>query len=107
MNAPDAPPTFVYRPGVMDEVRTFLKQMRERLRTGRLVRVWEDRLEAYDVNGDSFVIEGLGYTMPEVVEVLDALNAAYKKAAIHEPTTRPYKEFKTGRRYPWAADRVM
>ena len=32
---------------------------------------------------------------------------AYKRELIHDETDQPYKEFKTGRRYAWAADRVM
>jgi hypothetical protein len=61
----------------------------------------------FDVNGDSFEVTGLGYEQPCIVEALDSINAAYDKRQIHTPTDRPYKEFLTGRRYPWAQDRVM
>jgi hypothetical protein len=35
------------------------------------------------------------------------VNTVYNRDTIHDPIAEPYKEFKTGRRYPWAQDRVM
>jgi hypothetical protein len=72
-----------------------------------MVRVWPDRLRVYDVNGDAFEIRGLGYAQPEVIDVLDVINTAYKRESIHNPIGGEFKEFKTGRRYNWAQDRVM
>jgi hypothetical protein len=100
-------PGIAYQPGCLQEVLDFLKQMRYRYPTQRMVRVWPDRMEVFDVNHDSFAITGLGYTLADVVPVLDALNAVYKRDTVHEPTPQAYKEFKTGKRYTWAADRVM
>lgn len=85
----------------------FLKRTRTELRQLRKVRVWTDRVNVIDVNGDFFEIRGMGYLDGQVVEVLDTINAAYKKDQIHVTCDFPYKEFKTGRRYAWAADRVM
>ncbi|MDH3716787.1 MAG: hypothetical protein OES79_01575 [Planctomycetota bacterium] len=99
--------TLKYQPGGMAEVLQFLKRTRSELRQLRMVRVWPDRLQVFDVNQDFFEIQGLGYGDPDVVEALDVVAAAYKREQIHEPVEQDYKEFKTGRRYPWAADRVM
>ena len=85
----------------------FLKRTRSELRMLRFVRVWKDRLQVFDVNGDYFEITGVGYPQPEIIPLLDNINAAFKRELIHEPTDADYKEFKTGRRYAWAADRVM
>jgi hypothetical protein len=85
----------------------FLKRTRSELRMLRFVRVWKDRLQVYDVNGDCFEIAGIGYPDAEVIPLLDNVNTAFKRELIHEPTEAEYKEFKTGRRYAWAADRVM
>jgi hypothetical protein len=38
---------------------------------------------------------------------LRSINTAFDPQKIHEPTTQEYKEFDTGRRHPWAEDRVM
>ena len=77
------------------------------LRMLRFVRVWPDCFRLYDINGDCFEIRGLGFEHEDIVPVLDHVNTAYKRELIHAPTRREYKEFETGRRRPWAQDRVM
>ena len=99
--------TYDYQPGQVDAVLEFLKRTRSELRALRKVRVWPDKLQVIDVNGDYFEIRGLGYTQPDIVPVLQNVNTAFNKDTIHEPTTGEYKEFNTGRRYNWAQDRVM
>ena len=93
--------------GQVDDALAFLKRTRSELRELRMVRIWTDRLEVIDVNLDAFEILGLGYVDVEIVPVLDAVNTVYNRDSIHDFTDRPYKEFKTGRRRPWAEDRVM
>jgi hypothetical protein len=106
---PDHAPlaTHDYQPGRLDAALEFLKRTRSELRTLRKVRVYRDRLEVIDVNGDRFEVRGLGWPDADVVPILDAVNTAYKRETIHAPVDADYKEFNTGRRYAWAADRVM
>jgi hypothetical protein len=85
----------------------FLKRTRWELRSLRYARVWKDRLQVIDVNGDAFEVRGVGYPDADVVPLLRAVNAAYDPVTIHEPTDLEYKELATGRRHPWAEDRVM
>ena len=99
--------TFEFDGTNLAEALIFLKRTRSELRQMRMVRVWADRVQVLDVNHDTFEIRSLGYRNPAVCDVLDAVNTAYKRESIHEPTDEDYKEFKTGRRYPWARDRVM
>lgn len=91
----------------LDAALDFLKRTRSELRTLRKVRVWPNRVQVFDVNQDYFELRGIGYGDADVLPVLDAVNTVYKRETIHEPIDEPYKEFKTGRRYPWAQDRVM
>ena len=42
-----------------------------------------------------------------MIPILQAVNTAFKTETIHNETRKEFKEFKTGRRYAWAADRVM
>lgn len=93
--------------GHVPETLEFLKRIRSELRTLRLARVWKDRLQVIDVNGDWFEVRGVGYGDADVVALLQAVNSAFNRQTIHDPTSDDYKEFKTGRRYAWAADRVM
>jgi hypothetical protein len=96
-----------YTPGGLDATLAFLKRTRSELRSLRKVRVWKDKLHIIDVNKDYFEIRGLGYGDADVVPVLRNINSAFDPRKIHEATDLDYKEFDTGRRHPWAEDRVM
>lgn len=99
--------TYRHDPANVAGTLDFLKRTRSELRELRRVQVAADWLRAIDVNGDCFEVSGLGYGDAAVVPVLDSLNAVFKRDSIHNPIDRPFKEFKTGKRRPWAEDRVM
>jgi hypothetical protein len=99
--------THDYTPGGLAAALEFLKRTRSELRTLRKVRVWTDKLHIIDVNKDYFEIRGIGYPDPDIVPLLRNVNTAFNPQTIHEPTTAEHKEFDTGRRHPWAEDRVM
>lgn len=105
MSGPTA--SYDFRSGTPEEARLFLRSAWWRLRQLRKVRVWKDKLQVIDVNKDYFEVSGVGYEDPEVVPLLRVLNTAFDPATIHEPTRDEYKELSTGRRHPWAEDRVM
>ena len=96
-----------YVPGELPDALEFLKRTRWELRSLRKVHVWPDRLQIFDINGDSFEVRGIGYGDVDIIALLRAVNTAFEPTTIHEPTNLEYKEFKTGRRHPWAEDRVM
>lgn len=96
-----------YTPGDLVAALEFLKRTRNELRMLRRALVWTDKFQVFDVNRDFFEIRGIGYADADIAAVLDAVNAAYNPSTLHDATTHPYKEFSTGRRYPWAQDRVM
>ncbi len=104
-NAPKA--VHEHQPGDLEGSLAFLKRTHAELRTLRRVRLWQDRLQVYDVNGDYFEVRGIGYPDSEIVPLLRMVYAAFDPQRIHEPTSEPYKELRTGRRHPWAEDRVM
>jgi hypothetical protein len=85
----------------------FLKRTRSELRSLARVRVFVDRVQVFDVNHDYFELLGVGYPDPDVVTVLRALNVPFNRETIHTAASEPFKEFRTGRRHPWAEDRVM
>lgn len=96
-----------YESGKLNEVLEFLKRIRSELRITRKAHVFKDRVRIIDINGDWFEVEGIGWPDADVVAVLTAVNTAFNKDTIHNPTNDEYKEFNTGRRYTWALDRVM
>jgi hypothetical protein len=85
----------------------FLKRTRSELRQLRKARVWRDRLQVIDVNGDYFELRGVGYPDADVAALLRAVNAAFDPETIHQPPPGDYREVATGRRHAWAEDRVM
>jgi len=96
-----------YTPGGLAAALAFVKRTRAELRTLRRVRIWKDRLHIIDINKDYFEVRGIGYADPDIVPLLQNINTAYNPQTLHEPIDAEYKEFDTGRRYPWAHDRVM
>lgn len=106
MNDPQA--THDYRPGELSAAQTFIKRTWAELRELRKVRVWRDRLQVFDVNGDYFEVRGLGHEQADVIALLRLVNAAYDPDTILKPPPRgEYRELDTGRRHAWAADRAM
>lgn len=99
--------THEFRPGELEAALEFLKRTRSELRTLRKVRIWPDRLHVIDVNKDCFEIRGIGYKDADVIPLLRNINTAFNPQTIHDATAAEYKEFDTGRRHPWAEDRVM
>ena len=99
--------TFDHAKGDVAPTLEFLKRTRWELRFLRKARVWPDRLQVIDVNGDCFEVRGVGYPDGEIVPLLRAVNTAFDPQLIHDPTHLEYKEFDTGRRHTWAEDRVM
>lgn len=98
---------FDYRPGELAAAMEFLKRTRSELRSLQMVRVWTDRMQVFDVNHDFFEVRGLGYQDADVVPLLRMVNTSFKPETIHRPIDGPFKELPTGRRYPWAHDRVL
>ena len=96
-----------YEVGQLQAALDFFKRTRSELSTLRKCRVWTDKVQIFDVNGDYFEIRGLGYPDPDVLPILQSINTVFKPEHLHDPIESPYKEFKTGRRHPWAEDRVM
>jgi hypothetical protein len=99
--------THDYTPGGLEAALTFVKRTRAELRTLRRVRIWKDRLHIIDINKDYFEVRGIGYADADIVPLLQNINTAFNPQTIHEPIEAEYKEYDTGRRYPWAHDRVM
>ena len=99
--------THDFADGGLDAAIAFFRRTRSELRTLRLVRVSTKWVQLFDVNGDFFELRGLGYPDAEIIPVLRSFDTPFNPDSIHVPIADPYEEFKTGRRYPWAADRVM
>jgi hypothetical protein len=105
MSEPKA--THDYSAHGLTEALEFLKRTRSELRSLRKARLWRDRLQVIDINGDYFEVRGIGYADEDVVALLRAINAAFNPQTVHQPPPGEYRELDTGRRHAWAEDRVM
>jgi hypothetical protein len=104
----DAPiATHRHEAGGLSATLDFLKRTRAELRQLRRVIMGTDWLRVEDVNRQAFEVSGLGYADPDIINVLDSLNAAYDPRTVHHPLDSGVKEFALGRCRPWAEDRVM
>jgi len=99
--------THDFTQGGLNAALEFLKRTRSELRSLRKVRVWKDHVHIIDVNKDYFEVRGIGYESADIVPLLRNINTAFDPQKIQEQTALEYKEFDTGRRHPWAEDRVM
>ena len=104
---PEPLATHEFAEGGLEAALAFFRRTRAELRMLRRVRVSREWVRLFDVNGDYFELRGLGYADVDVIPVLNSFNTPFDPESIHSPIDAPYKEFITGRRYPWAADRVM
>jgi hypothetical protein len=91
----------------LPEALEFLKRTRSELRSLRRARVWRDRVQIFDINGDFFELRGVGYPDADIVPLLRAINGAFDPETIHQAPPGEYRELDTGRRHAWAEDRVM
>src|SRR3984893_7921865 len=99
--------THDYAPGGLEAALEFLKRTRSELRALHRVRVWKDRLKVFDINKDICEVRGIGYPDADIIPLLKYVNTAFNPETIHVAIEAEYKEFGAGRRYTWAADRVM
>ena len=97
----------IYQTGQLQEVLEFLKRTRTELRELRKVHVWQDKVRIFDVNGEFFEIQAIGYQDDDIAQLLQAIGTNFKPETINKPIDAPFKEFKTGRRHPWAEDRIL
>jgi hypothetical protein len=99
--------THDFADGGLEAAIAFFRRTRSELRMLRFVRVSTEWVRLFDVNGDYFELRGLGYPDADIAPVLRSFDTPFDPERIHAQVDAPYKEFITGRRYPWAADRVM
>jgi hypothetical protein len=99
--------THDYSEGGLQAAQAFFRRTRDELRALRKVQVATTWVRLFDINGDYFELTGLGYADADIVPVLKSFDTPFKPESIHVATSAEYKEFETGRRYPWAEDRVM
>jgi hypothetical protein len=103
-----ASPTYAYDPNEPDVVRRILVAQRKGFNTANRVRIERGRTSIIDINGDSFVIEGLGYGDENLVVLLQNLGAAFSPPELRRlgPDEAVPREFTLSRVWAWGAERT-
>jgi hypothetical protein len=96
-----------YDPAGPNPVRHILLAQRRACNTANRVRLEPTRLTILDINGDAFLVEGLGYGDPNLIPLLQNLGAAFDPDVIRrltpdDPTTF---EYPLSRAWAWGAER--
>jgi len=99
---------FIYDPAIPDVVKTILRLQRQTCNTANRVVLEPGRTIIYDLNGDSFTVEGLTYGNEHLFELLRDVNAAFdprqlRKVKADDPDTR---EYDCSRAWAWGAERT-
>ncbi len=106
--APHLTQAYRYDPNEPDVVRKILLAQRRGFNTANRVRVEAGRTIVLDINKDEFVIEGLSYGDPKLIELLDLLGAAFNRpefAKLPKDEQTP-REFALSRAWAWGAERA-
>lgn len=104
---PSASDVYHYDPNQPDVVRTILRLQRRGFNTAKKMRIEPGRSTIIDINGDPFVVEGLSFGSPHLIDVLTELGAAFDPQQLGELKSgyQGIREYPLGRAWAWGAER--
>lgn len=96
-----------YDPSEPHVVRRILLAQRRGFNTANRVRVERGRTTIIDINGDGFVLEGLGFGDEHLIALLQQLGAAFDPQSLKRlgPQESTPREFMLSRAWAWGAER--
>jgi len=99
--------TYHYDRKEPDVVRRMLVMQRRGFNTANRARIESGRTSIIDINGDAFVIEGLGYGDENFIVLLQCLGASFHPKTLRElgPDEATVREFALGRAWAWGEER--
>ena len=88
-----------------------LKQIRvnrEIFRALRRVVLERQRTTVYDINGDAYVVQGVGWETEGIGKFLHGVGASFDPAKVNlAPLTGEEKEYRVVKSDPWGQDRIL
>jgi hypothetical protein len=97
-----------YDPADPDVLRKILLAQRRGFNTANKARVEATGTTIYDINGDGFIIEGLGYGDENLITLLQRLGAAFDPQDLRKLTANDVsavREYPLSRAWAWGAER--
>ena len=103
----DAARAYRYDPADPEVLKKILLLQRRAFNTANRVRVEAGRTSIIDINGDAFVVEGLGYGDGNLIPLLQRLGAAFDPQALRQltPADNVTREYKLTRAWAWGSER--
>jgi hypothetical protein len=100
--------TWKYDPAEPEVLRKILQAQRRSFNTANNVRIEPGRTIILDINKDEFVIEGLSYGDPNLIEILKKLGAAFSPPELSRltPEEKNIREYPLSRVWAWGAERT-
>jgi len=97
----------VYNPDEPNVIRNLLRMQRRGFNTANKVRVEPGKTTIIDINGDPFVISGLSFGDPKLVDLLMDIGAAFSPQQMLDTPAdfKGIREFSLGRVWAWGAER--
>ena len=97
-----------YDPAEPDVLRKILLAQRRGFNTANKARVEANRTTIIDINGDGFVVEGLGFGDENLIALLQRLGAAFDPQDLRKLTANDalaVREYALTRAWAWGAER--
>ena len=96
-----------YDPKQPEVIRTILRMQRRSFNMANKVRIEPGKTTIIDINGDPFVVHGLSYGDPNLIDLLMDLGAAFDPVQLRELNAgyAEKREYPLGRVWAWGAER--
>lgn len=100
--------SYRYDPSDPQIVRNILRAQRKSFNVANSVRIEPGRTIILDINKDEFVVEGLSYGEPNLIELLTNLGAAFSPPDLAKLTRdeKTIREYPLSRVWAWGAERT-
>jgi hypothetical protein len=96
-----------YDPAAPDVVKEILRLQRRGFNLANRIVVEPGKLTIYDVNNDAFVVHGLSYGDPNLIEILKDLGVSFDPRQLAEVSSddKDTREYPISRAWAWGAER--
>jgi hypothetical protein len=104
----DLQTSVVYHPGQANQVDAIIRTQQRNFNSAARIVIEPGRTRIFDINNDEFVVEGLTFGDPALIEMLRKFGAAFdpKVLGALNADFDGAREYRCTTRYAWGADRT-
>ena len=99
----------IFQVNSFEEAWEIFKVKQDEIKALSKAFVEEDKTAIADVNGKKIIFEGIGYSHPDIKQLLTMAGAPFNPMYVSQPPAdgSKVKEYRLSVRHPWGQDRVM